>query len=372
MTRRHKAPLAVALAGAATFGLGVALPLINAQRRLPSRRQPRPLTSVDGRTIRVIIPAYLESKVIGQTVRRLRAQLSVHGPAGSSVLVVASDPATALAAAEGGASVISAPREGKPAAINEGIRACRGNVVVLTDGNAQITPDDWPALLLEDLRAASLVSGNKQQLGEQESGYWAYERMAKGAGRKDPLSDSIALIGEFVGFRVEDYEPIPKGTLVDDIVIGMSFDSRGLRSVVDRRITAAEEGVGMAQQFERRVRIAAGLLETCLPALPSLLATTNGRSLVFHKVYRQTLGALGYWVMAGSVCLVAPPWSAIFALAGVAASALPYLRPNAPVPKWVRALMEGAALQVVPPFAWLRVLKRWVLPASPGWKKVAR
>jgi hypothetical protein len=267
---------------------------------------------------------------------------------------------------------MNVPREGKPAAINEGIRACRGDVVVLTDGNAQITPDDWPALLLEDLRVASLVSGNKQQLGEQESGYWAYERMAKGAGRKDPLSDSIALIGEFVGFRAEDFEPISKGTLVDDIVIGMSFDARGLRSVADGRIVAKEESVGPLQQFERRVRIAAGLLETCLPALPSLLATTSGRSLVFHKLYRQTLGALGYWVMAGSVCLVAPPWSAFLAIAGVAAPSLAYVSPGLPVPKWLRPLMEGAALQMVPPFAWFRVLRRQVFSASPGWKKVAR
>jgi glycosyltransferase involved in cell wall biosynthesis len=96
----------------------------------------------------VLLPAYHEERVIGRVVAGIR-ELYPH-PAAVEVLVVddGSKDGTAEAAAAAGARVVCHPyNKGNGAAIKTGIRAARGDVIVMMDADGQHNPPDIPRLL---------------------------------------------------------------------------------------------------------------------------------------------------------------------------------------------------------------------------------
>ncbi|NVB41288.1 glycosyltransferase family 2 protein [Pseudenhygromyxa sp. WMMC2535] len=94
----------------------------------------------------VIIPAYREEQAIAEVVRGVKT----HAPALLEVIVVddGSDDGTAAAAASAGAEVLAFSRNrGKAAALQRGIDAARGEVILVMDGDGQDDPRDIPRLL---------------------------------------------------------------------------------------------------------------------------------------------------------------------------------------------------------------------------------
>jgi glycosyltransferase involved in cell wall biosynthesis len=88
----------------------------------------------------VVIPAFNEERAIGPLVTALRA-----GGAWHEILVVddGSTDGTAAAATAAGARVISHPyNKGNGAAVKSGIRAARGEWVLIADGDGQHRPQD--------------------------------------------------------------------------------------------------------------------------------------------------------------------------------------------------------------------------------------
>ena len=94
----------------------------------------------DPSTISVVIPAYNEAAVIGSVVTALHATAPW-----CEVLVVddGSSDGTAAAATAAGARVVSHPyNKGNGAAVKSGIRAARGEWVLIADGDGQHRPQD--------------------------------------------------------------------------------------------------------------------------------------------------------------------------------------------------------------------------------------
>lgn len=354
------------------FVAGVVLPAVHSRiAKVKPVSGDHSLSDLGGRKISVVIAAYLESSVIGETIRLVRAQLSAHGPAGSRVLVVASDEATARSASAAGAEVIFRPPSGKPMAVNEGVTAADGDIVVLTDANCAIVPDTWPRFVLEDLQVASIVSGKKSETRGPEAAFWAYERYVNDRGQRD-LSDSLAVVGEFLAFRAKDYVPLPPQTLVDDLETAFSFDRRNLRVVVDRRIVTTEEAAAFREQIERRTRIAAGLIAFTCSNFRTLAGTDNGREFLLHKAYRSTIGALGFWSMFVASLWIAPPYTAVLAVLILLVSLIVYASPALGLPASVRAVAAGITLQSIPVLALPRVVANASGRRATGWKKVPR
>jgi len=96
----------------------------------------------------VLLPAYHEERVIGRVVADIRELYP--DPAAVEVLVVddGSKDGTATEAAAAGARVVRHPyNKGNGAAIKTGIRAARGDVIVMMDADGQHNPSDIPRLL---------------------------------------------------------------------------------------------------------------------------------------------------------------------------------------------------------------------------------
>lgn len=355
--------------GAIAFVAGILLPLIKGRPRVSVARD---RSGIDGR-IAVVIAAYLESSVIGSTVRRLRMQLDSSGEFDAEIIVVASDEDTARAARDAGANVLSTRRSGKAAAINAGVaHASTAEIVVLSDANCEIVPDLWPQILRTSLSRADLISATKREQGGNEASFWKLEKLLKARPRDATPTETLAVVGEFLAFRAADFEPLATRVLVDDLVMAMSFARRGLTVQVSPEIETTEPATTGRDQWGRRVRIARGQLVDALPEIRELLSTHAGFNYVLHKLYRLTVGVAGFWVCWLGFALIALPWSPLLAVLLIAASVGVYSTPNR-LPAGMKTVAAAISLQLVPPLAAMQVgFARLKGNHSDGWKKVAR
>ena len=140
----------------------------------------------------VLLPAYHEERVIGRVVADIRELYP--DPAEVEVLVVddGSKDGTATAAAAAGARVVRHPyNKGNGAAIKTGIRAARGDVIVMMDADGQHNPQDIPRLV------DPINQGYDMVVGARDRGSQKWYRL---------LANTIynVLASYLTSFRVED------------------------------------------------------------------------------------------------------------------------------------------------------------------------
>ncbi len=118
--------------------------------------------------VTVLIPAYQESKIIADIIRRV--QTVMDGINLSYEILVINDGSkddTAMRAEEAGARVISHPYNiGNGAAVKTGIRQAGGRIIVTMDGDGQHNPEYIPQLL-EMINRYDMVVGART--GDSES-----------------------------------------------------------------------------------------------------------------------------------------------------------------------------------------------------------
>ncbi|MFQ5425961.1 MAG: glycosyltransferase [Gaiellales bacterium] len=206
------------LGAVAAFG-HVVYPLVLALR---TRRlvDPIPPTPLRWPAITGVIPAYRERSVIGWKIENLRD----NGYAGRlEIVVVAEDEPTAAAARAAGVRVLaSGERLGKSAALNLGVAAASGSIVVITDANNRLAPGALAALTrwFSDPDVGA-VAGEKRVDDEAEGVYWRFESWLKR--HESRTGHTIGLVGELAAFRREAYRPIPAGVMIDDLWIGLDI-----------------------------------------------------------------------------------------------------------------------------------------------------
>lgn len=217
---------------------------------------------------------------------------------------------------------------GKAAALNAGVRAASGEILVFSDTHQRFEPDSIPALVraLGD-RSFGAVSG---QLELPEAGhrslveqYWRFERRL----RRDEarIHSSIGVSGSIYAMRRDLWAPLPAGLILDDLYIPMRLILGGHRvgfeasaRAHDSRRTAVE------QEFQRKVRTLTGNFQLCawLPAV--LLPGRNPvwLSFVLHKLLRLLTPWLGLALLVGVAGLAITAWG-WWTLAVAAGIALP-------------------------------------------------
>lgn len=296
----------VMIVALALFVAGLVLPFVLS--RVDRAREPEraDMEVGDGASLDVVIPAYLEASVVGLSVRRLITQLAAW-PGPARVLVVASDDATADAAAGAGAVVLRTEPRGKAAAVNAGVYASNADVIVLTDANCELGPDAWPARLQGALVGGDLLSARKSETGARESAFWRYEDAVKRSLGADGPTMSVA--GEFLAFRRVDFTPLPASCLTDDLTMARDFAVRGLRVRIAPGIQTSEPPSEGRDQWERRIRIAAGVWTDALPQWRVLSTVPAGRQFLAHKGYRMTVGVVAFWTAVSAASLTFSPWS---------------------------------------------------------------
>jgi len=127
----------------------------------------------------IIIPAYNEEAVIGRVVKRTRT-----AKPGCEIIVVddGSTDRTPIIAEQAGARVVRHPyNKGNGAAVKTGIRAARGEVILLLDADGQHSPENIDRLL-EHIGPYDLVvgarTGDSDTAKFRDFGNWVFSKLA--------------------------------------------------------------------------------------------------------------------------------------------------------------------------------------------------
>lgn len=272
-------------------------PLLTAGAALVRPRRIKRSEGAD-RTVSIVIAAHNEEHQIGRRIREL-ANIVEGYPLEAELILVSdgSTDRTALAAREATTSpvrVIELQRNvGKASALNVGCAAARHDILVFGDVR-QTWSTDAVERLVENFADPEVgaVSGDLTiQSGRGTVGalgiYWRYEKWLRlNEGRVRSLT---GVTGSISAVRRELYEPLPHGTLVDDMYWPLRIAMRGYRIVHDERAKAFDcLPARTSDEFRRKVRTLSGNYQL-LAALPAALLPWKNRvwlQFVSHKVLR--------------------------------------------------------------------------------------
>jgi cellulose synthase/poly-beta-1,6-N-acetylglucosamine synthase-like glycosyltransferase len=246
--------------------------------------------------------------------------------------------ARARATSDGRVRVLESPAgDGKAGALNTGVAAARGEVLVFADVRQRFDPGAI-GLLVAALDAPGvggvtgrLVVGESHHPGvEGFNRYWELEtqlRLAEAA-----TGSVVGATGAIYAVRRDVYQPVPPGTLLDDVHVPARLVLAGERMVMEPRAVARDVPTrSVAREYRRRVRTLAGNLQL-VSLMPELLRPGNPLFVRFlsHKLLRVLsplffVGLLitGLWVGEGFYLALALALLFLY-LAGLAGLLLPH------------------------------------------------
>jgi cellulose synthase/poly-beta-1,6-N-acetylglucosamine synthase-like glycosyltransferase/peptidoglycan/xylan/chitin deacetylase (PgdA/CDA1 family) len=260
--------MAVALA---LSGLRLAVQLWCARRHSRAvRRAPQRLRYVG--PVSVIVPAFNESANIGATVRSLRR--SDYPEVEVIVVDDGSTDGTAnivRALRLPGVRVIEQRNAGKPAALNTGIRAARGRLIVLVDGDTVFAPDAL-GRLVQPFADPSIgaVSGNTKVANRRGLlGKWQHIEYVIGFNLDRRTYDVLGCmptvpgaIGAFRRETLHDVGGVPAATLAEDTDLTMATLRAGWRVVYAPDAVAwTEVPANLNQLWRQRYRWCYGTMQ---------------------------------------------------------------------------------------------------------------
>lgn len=186
--------------------------------------------------ITVLITSYREAATIGQAMAAFLSQL----PPDAELLVVCPDEETTAVVrqyAQNHPQIrhIQDPGEGKPAALNVGLAAAQGDIVVFSDGDVVVADDALAALLAPFAdETAGAVTGHPLSSSPRDTklGYWSH-LLIEGAHqerlRRDEAAEFLLCSGYLFACRKSLIPPIPEEALAEDAVISHRIAEQGWR-----------------------------------------------------------------------------------------------------------------------------------------------
>jgi len=269
-----------------------------------------------------------EEAVIGQKLRNL---LTLDYPPEPLEVVIVSDGST-----DGTVAVVSEFQKndarvrmiikpesrGKAAGLNDAIAAARGDVLLFTDARQPIEPNAL-RLLIENFSDPEVgAASGELMLGDPASGetgrgmglYWRIEKKIR---ELESASGSVAgATGAIYCARRELLDPLPEGTILDDVLLPMQVVRRGSRVIFDSRARAWDSpDLGSSREFARKVRTLSGNYQL-LQLAPWLLGSGNAIRFEFisHKLSRLVVPFALVALLVSSLFLTAPFYrAALFA-----------------------------------------------------------
>ncbi|KAF3469731.1 bifunctional polysaccharide deacetylase/glycosyltransferase family 2 protein [Streptomyces sp. Tu 3180] len=283
---------ALVVVGVAVLGrFGLMLVLARRHHRQRNRRRfgwGPPVT----RPVSVIVPAYNEKECIGNTLR------SLAGSTHPIEIVVVDDGSTDGTAdlAEGlglpNVRVIRQENAGKPAALNNGIRSARHDIVVMMDGDTVFEPDTVGRLVqpFADPRVGA-VAGNAK-VGNRSTliGAWQHIEYVMGFNLDRRMYDLLrcmptipGAIGAFRREAVLRAGGMSEDTLAEDTDITIALHRAGWRVVYEEHARAWTEAPRTLRQlWSQRHRWSYGTMQALWKHRKSL--TDKGPSGRFGRV----------------------------------------------------------------------------------------
>lgn len=190
---------------------------------------------------------------------------------------------------------------GKAAALNAGVRAAAGDVLVFTDVHQRFEPAAVDRLVAAFADAGVGAASGRLELAPTArrsviGRYWSYERWLR---RCEGLIHScVGATGAIWAVRRSLWSPLPPELILDDVYTPMRVVLGGNRVVFvdDARATDLREA-DRGHEFRRKVRTLTGVLQLCiwLPALLVPLRNPIWPQFVCHKLLRLLTP---YWLIA--------------------------------------------------------------------------
>ena len=152
---------------------------------------------------------------------------------------------------------------GKPTALNTGVAAARGEVLVFMDARQPVSPNAIRALVarLAD-PAVGAASGELVLAGSDGEAasvglYWRYEKWIRLA--ESRLFSTTGATGALYAIRRDQWVPHRSDVLLDDFETPVHLLRKGLRTVFEPAAQAFDEAESEARgEFRRKVRTLAG------------------------------------------------------------------------------------------------------------------
>ena len=289
--------------------------------------------------VSIILSAYNEEAVIEARIRNLLQQ---DYPGQQLEILIGSDGSSDRTCqiverwrSERVRLVAFTERRGKASVINDLIAMARGEVIVLTDANTVFRSQAVRELVrgLSRHPSACAVVGRLEihspaATGNLDGAYWRYETWI------EMLESRFGWIlnhnGAIYAFRRERYQPIPEGTIVDDLMIPMMMRlHRGGRVFMAPTAQAWERAsAGIGNEFHRRVRIGAGNLHALLWTWPLLLPWNGtGPAYFSHKFLRWCAPVLLLVGFGANLALLGVPFFRLLFFGQLACYGLALLAP---------------------------------------------
>jgi cellulose synthase/poly-beta-1,6-N-acetylglucosamine synthase-like glycosyltransferase len=186
--------------------------------------------------VSVLITAFREAASIGKALEAFLPQL---GPA-DELLVVCPDAETtavihAYATRHPQIRHLADPGQGKPAALNVGLAAAQGEIVVFSDGDVWIAPDALEPLLAPFADGqVGAVTGRPISASPRPTqlGYWSHlltDAAHQERARRDAAGEFLLCSGYLFAARRALLPPIPEEALAEDAVISQMIAGQGRR-----------------------------------------------------------------------------------------------------------------------------------------------
>jgi cellulose synthase/poly-beta-1,6-N-acetylglucosamine synthase-like glycosyltransferase len=249
----------------------VGYPVLLAVWSRAAGRAPRPAATTGFRhpTLSVVVAARNEAP---RLVPRIENLLELTYPHPIEIIVVSdgSTDGTRDAVLTFGDRVrfLEVPRGGKPRALNAGVAASHGEVVVFADARQRFATDallalaanfadpDVGAVTGELMLDCEVEDVPESTVADGVGLYWKYEKWMR---RHESLIwSTLGATGAIYAMRRELWRALPPDTLLDDVLAPMRVVLGGKRVVFDERARAFDRVADAASESRRKTRTLAG------------------------------------------------------------------------------------------------------------------
>lgn len=223
-------------------------------------------------------------------------------------------------------TIILDRQAGKASALNHGIAAATGEILLFIDIRPQVQPGALDALLANfadptvGCVAGELLlktAGHDATASAVSGLYWRYEQWIRNC--EAAFDSPTGVYGGFYAVRRSLATRNPDGLILDDMFQPLSIIRQGYRSVLDRSAHVVDTWPAThAGEFKRKLRTLAGNFQL-LAVAPWLLTPENRLliQLVSHKLLRLVVPYLFVSLLACSAALALTMHSVAFAIFGL-------------------------------------------------------
>jgi biofilm PGA synthesis N-glycosyltransferase PgaC len=279
-------------------------------------------------SISIIVAARNEAHQLAARVTNLLEQ-DYPGP--REVIVVsdgsADEPRAALTASLNQIQLIELPPGGKPVALNAGVLAAQGDILVFADARQHFAAGALQALVTNfaDPQVGGVTgelvldcetgTTTDSSIGDGVGLYWKYEKWLRR--NESRVWSTLGATGAIYAIRRSAWRPLPATSLLDDVLAPMRAVLNGSRIVFEERAVAFDRAAAdAAAESVRKTRTLAGNYQILAHEPRILVPFVNPVWIqyVSHKIGRLLVPWALITLLASSALLATAAWFYLIAL----------------------------------------------------------